>query len=240
MPPEMTLIVGASSDIGVALTRRLLATTEVRILAHHHQGADRIPQHDRVELIAADFSSPPSVDEMAGRILDGGALPDQIVYLPGLKMRYERFSKFSLEHFDRDLDIQVRSAIALLKRLLPPMAKKPRAKVVFVLSSVTRGVPPKFTSMYTVVKQAQLGLMRALASEYAATGLTVNAVSPGMVATRFLDDLPGLAKEMSASGAPRGRLATPEEVVGPIQFLLSPDSDFLTGAELAVTGGQGF
>ena len=240
MSRELALIVGASSDIGVALARRLLDTTDVRILAHHHQGADRIPKHERIELVSADFSSTASVEDMAGRIVAGGGVPDQVVYLPGLKMRYERFSKFSLDHFDRDMHIQVRSAIALLKRLLPSMAKKPRAKVVFVLSSVTRGVPPKFTSMYAVVKQAQLGLMRALAAEYAGTGLTINAVSPTMVDTRFLDDIPGLAKEMTASGAPRGRLATTDDVVGPIQFLLSPESDFMTGVELPVTGGQGF
>jgi 3-oxoacyl-[acyl-carrier protein] reductase len=118
--------------------------------------------------------------------------------------------------------------------------KKPRAKVVFVLSSVTVGAPPKFMSMYTIVKHAQLGLVRALAAEYAATPLTINAVSPSMVETRFLDDIPGLAKEKAAQASPRGRIATTDDVVGAIAFLLAPASDFMTGVNLPVTGGSAF
>jgi 3-oxoacyl-[acyl-carrier protein] reductase len=240
MSAELILIAGASSDLGVALTRRVLLSSDARIIAHCHAGADRIVKDARVEAVAADFASVASVDEMARQILDRFGVPDQVVYLPGLKLRYERFAKFDLAHFDRDLDIQVRSAITLFRRLLPPMAKKPRGKIVFVLSSVTRGAPPRFMSMYSVVKHAQRGLMRALASEYASTGITINAVSPAMVETRFLDEIPGIAKEMGAAASPRGRLATPDEVVGAIQFLLSPDSDFVTGMEIPVTGGGGF
>ena len=240
MSRDLVLVAGASSDIGGALIRRLLAAGDAQIVAHCHAGADRIAKHDRVQTVSADFASTESVGQMADRIVNDIGVPDQVVYLPGLPLRYERFTKFDLAHFDRDLDIQVRSAIALLRRLLPQMAKKPRARIVFVVSSVTRGAPPKFMSMYTIVKHAQLGLMRALAAEYAATGVTVNAVSPAMVETRFLDEIPGIAKEMAATAAPRGRLATPDDVVGAIQFLLSPDSDFVTGIEVPVTGGNGF
>jgi 3-oxoacyl-[acyl-carrier protein] reductase len=136
------------------------------------------------------------------------------------------------------MDVQVRSAVLLLRRFLPKMAKLPRARVVFVLSSVTRGMPPKFVSMYAVVKHAQLGLMKALASEYAATGLTVNAVSPSMVTTRYLDQLPEVAVQMAAAASPRGRNATPEEVVGAIAFLLSAEADYINGAEIPVTAGS--
>jgi 3-oxoacyl-[acyl-carrier protein] reductase len=110
--------------------------------------------------------------------------------------------------------------------------------VVFVLSSVTRGMPPKFMSMYTMVKQAQLGLMRALAAEYAESGVTVNGVCPGMVDTRFLDQIPPIVKEMAAAASPRKRNATPADVVDVIEFLLSPQAEFITGIELPVTGGQ--
>jgi len=196
--------------------------------------------HERVHKVEADFASLAEVDRLAEEVTAQHGVPDLLVYLPAAKLRYERFIKFDMEHFDRDLTIQVRGAVVLLRRLLPAMAKKPRAKVVFVLSSVTRGVPPKFMAMYTVVKQAQLGLMRALASEYAATGVTINAVSPSMIETRFLDDIPGLAREMSAKAAPRDRNARTEDVVGSIMYLLSSDSDFVTGIELPVTGGSVF
>ena len=236
-----TLVCGASSDIGVALVKRLVAASEAPVIAHHHASAERLTAlGDRVVPMAADFADEAAVDAFAARVLTDCGAPERLVYLPGLKLRYERFGKFDLAHFDRDLAVQVRSAIVLCKKLLPQMAKLPRAKVVFVLSSVTVGAPPKFMSMYTVVKHAQLGLVRALAAEYAATPLTVNAVSPSMVETRFLDDIPGLAKEMAAQASPRGRIAAVDDVVGAIEFLLSPASDFMTGANLPVTGGGGF
>jgi 3-oxoacyl-[acyl-carrier protein] reductase len=241
MSGDLVLVAGASSDLGIALIRRLLESGDASIVAHYHQGRERIEQldgHGRIRALAADFESIESVERMVDQL--GDQLPSQLVYLPALKLRYERFSKFSLGHFDRDMTIQVRSAIALLKRLLPRMAELPRAKVVFVLSSVTARVPPKFMSMYTTVKHAQLGLMRALASEYASSKININAVSPGMIETRFLDDIPAIAKEMSAAAAPRGRIASTDDVVGAIQFLLSPESDFINGIELPVTGGGAY
>jgi 3-oxoacyl-[acyl-carrier protein] reductase len=240
---DLVFVAGASSDLGVALIRRLLESGDASILAHYHQSRERLDQigqlgaQGRIRPICADFESIESVERMAADLEE---VPDQIVYLPALKLRYERFSKFNLGHFDRDMNIQVRSAIALFKRLLPKMAELPRAKVVFVLSTVTARVPPKFMSMYTVVKHAQLGLMRALASEYAGSPITINAVSPTMIDTRFLDEVPAVAKEMTAAAAPRGRIASTDDVVGAIQFLLSRESDFITGVELPVTGGGAF
>jgi 3-oxoacyl-[acyl-carrier protein] reductase len=79
--------------------------------------------------------------------------------------------------------------------------------------------------------------MRALASEYAGTGVSVNAISPGMVETRFLDNVPDVAKQMAAAANPRGRNATPDDVVGAMMFLLSSKVNYITGIELPVTGG---
>jgi 3-oxoacyl-[acyl-carrier protein] reductase len=92
--------------------------------------------------------------------------------------------------------------------------------------------------MYTIVKHAQLGLMKALAAEYSGTPLTVNAVSPGMIETRFLEKIPDVAVRMAASQSPRGRNATPADVVGVIAFLLSPEADFMTGVEVPITAGS--
>jgi 3-oxoacyl-[acyl-carrier protein] reductase len=236
MSRDPILITGASSDIGLALIDRLAHVPDPPIiLAHCNSGPDRVP--NAAQPLVADFTSPQSVSALADRILSDYGCPNRIVHLPALKLLYERFTKFNWDRFETDLHIQVQSAVILLKRFLPLMAKMPSARVVFVSSSVTRGVPPKFMSMYTVVKHAQLGLMRALASEYGESGVSVNAVSPGMVETRFLDNIPDMVKEMSASAIPRHRNARPDDVVDAVEFLLSPKAGYITGIELPVTGG---
>lgn len=242
--PELLFVAGGSSDIGVALIDRLLAASpDLCVVAHHHGGAHRLAALQqragtRLQTVAADFSSIEAVTHMAESLTARFGLPTQLVYLPGLKLRYERFARFDLAHFDRDMTIQLRAAVALLRPLAPRMSRLARARIVFVLSSVAQDRPPKFMSMYSVVKHAQLGLMRALASEFAATGLTVNAVSPSMVRTRFLDEIPEFAKEMAAAAAPRGRLASPQEVAAVVEFLLSPAAGSMTGAALPVTAGD--
>jgi 3-oxoacyl-[acyl-carrier protein] reductase len=245
MPTDAVLVTGASSDIGLELIRRMAAAAQgPAILAHGHSSLARIEAlrdelgTDRIHPLQADFASVANVTALADRITREFGVPRQVVHAPGLKLIYERFSKFNWEHFEADLNVQVRSAVILLQKFLPLMAKMPRAQVVFVLSSVTRGMPPKFMSMYTMVKQAQLGLMRALAAEYAESGVTVNGVCPGMVDTRFLDQIPPIVKEMAAAASPRKRNATPADVVDVIEFLLSPQAEFITGIELPVTGGQ--
>jgi 3-oxoacyl-[acyl-carrier protein] reductase len=245
MRSDSIFISGASSDIGMELIRRIASVPEPpRILAHCNSSATRL-EDLRNELgvgpaivpLPCDFRDESSVRELADLILREYGCPSAVVHLAGLKLLYERFTKFDWEHFEADLAIQLRSVIVLLRKFLPGMAKMPSARVVFMLSSVTRGTPPRFLSMYNVVKFAQLGLMRSLASEYGGTGVNINAVSAGMVDTRFLDDVPDLVKQMSAAASPKGRNATPRDVVGAIDFLLSPGAAYIHGIELPVTGG---
>lgn len=246
MSRDLIFVSGASSDIGMILIRRLLAAASepLTVLAHCNSSAARVEElrdelavGDSLVPLPCDFRSESAVRNLADSVIRDFGNPIAMVHLPGLKLVYERFTKFNWEHFEIDLAVQVRSAIILLRRFLPAMAKMPSSRVVFLLSSVTRGTPPKFLSMYNTVKYAQLGLMRSLASEYGGTGVTINAVNASMVETRFLENVPQIVKEMSAAASPKGRNATPEEVVSAIEFLLSPGASYTHGIELPVTGG---
>jgi 3-oxoacyl-[acyl-carrier protein] reductase len=242
--PEVILITGASSDLGVALTRSILAQDkEAVIVTHSFTGGARIQAlvaefGERVQPVTADFSDAASLTEMMNEIEARFGTPTQIVHLPALRLSYERIAKFNLERFHRDLSIQVDSAVMLLKKFAPRMSKMPSARMVFVLSSVTRNMPPKFMSMYTIVKYAQLGLMRAAATEYASTGFTINAVSPSMIETQFVEDIGEVAVRMSAASNPKSRNAVPDDVVGAILFLLSPAAGYMTGVDIPITGGS--
>jgi 3-oxoacyl-[acyl-carrier protein] reductase len=241
--PELLFVTGASSDLGGTLIRSVLSKApSTRVIAHSHTGGARIAAlvdefGDRIYPLTSDLSDTSQVEAMASEIIAKFGCPSQMVHLPALRLKYERLSKFDLAHFRKDMAIQVEAPFILLKTFAPRMSKLPTAKIVFVLSSVTRNLPPKFMSMYSVVKYAQLGLMRAVAAEYAATGLTVNGVSPSMIETQFIGEIGDVAVRMSAASNPKGRNARPEDVIGAIEWFLSAAAGYVTGTDLAVTGG---
>ncbi len=247
MNADTILITGASSDLATELIRSITKNdVTVQILAHFHQAQERM-EHMKHEIgksfqaIQADLSCQEGVDHLIAQVRSYAEFPDKIVHFAGLKLRMERFHQADMEHFDHDFQVQVRAAMRLLQAFLPAMARaEHHTKVVLVLSSVTVGVPAKFTAAYTVVKYAELGLLRALAADYGGTLVNINGLSPYMVETQFLSEIPEKAVQLAAAATPRRRLATRAEIVKVINFLLSSGSDYLYGVNLPVTGGTTF
>lgn len=92
---------------------------------------------------------------------------------------------------------------------------------------------------YAAAKAGLHGLTKALALESARHGITVNTVSPGYLDTRTMRDLsPQVLRERILPQIPAGRLGQPAEVAGMVSWLVSDDAGFVTGANLAVNGGQ--
>ncbi len=120
------------------------------------------------------------------------------------------------------------------------MAQKKKGKIVFVLSSCTFNIPPGALSHYVTAKFALLGLARSLAAEYGPKHININSVSPSMVETAFLQNIPERMVEIAAAQSPWQRNATPQDVAGVIRFLLSSDADYITGANIPVSGGTAF
>lgn len=234
------LVLGASSDIGLALIEQIHGNHD-RVIAHFHRSegglkALREKIGDRLVLIQADFSDEAETDGFVEQVSGKFENIAHIVHLPANRIAYARFPQKSWDSTQRDLDIQVRSIYKILSRLIPTIAKMEHGKIVFVLSSCTME-PPKFLVDYTTAKFALLGFMKTLAAEYAEKGLNINAVSPSMMETRFLADVPHLIIEESAKANPAKRNASVSDIVPMIEFLLSNGSDFITGQNIMVSGG---
>lgn len=238
------LITGATSDVGQALLRRLLkdAPEGTTVLA---QGCgdlakllDLIKAHPGViRTFDVDLSDRDAVAAFVGLLAQGPA-PTHFVHLPALPVVNAKFKKFDQTRFDRDLEVQVHSAVAIAKAVLPGMAKAKFGRVLFIQSSYTLGAPPKNTAAYVMAKGAIGGLVKSLAVEYAPSHVTVNCVAPSMMETNFLKDTPSLIVEAAAADNPMGRNATPEDVAPAMAFLLSDEAGFITGVTLPITGGS--
>jgi 3-oxoacyl-[acyl-carrier protein] reductase len=237
------LITGASSDIGQEVIRGLDAGD--RVLAHYNRSEAALMALAK-EVVAeivplqSDLSSDDDVQALLDRISGDFGCPDAIACLAAAPVANIRFKDIEWGDFQRDIDISLKSSVQILNRFLPIMAKARQGKVVMMLTSYVIGVPPTALSHYTTVKYAVLGLMKALAAEYATRNIQINAVSPSMVDTKFLAKINEKMVEMNAHNHPLKRNGQVRDVAPIIRMLLSHDSDFMTGLNVPITGGSVF
>lgn len=236
---NVTLVLGASSDIGCELARRLCAQGH-NVAGHCKTGAARLSamklSAEQLSIFPADLSDPADTTHLIADIRKQYGVPDFIVFLASPKLKMIRFSEVSQSDFDEQEAVQNRALMMILQAFLPDFAKRRKGKVVLLLSSCVLSATPGSMAHYVTAKYAALGLMRAAAAEYASRGVQINAVSPAMVETAFLDQVPPRIVEMARDRHPLKRLATVNDVVQAILFLLSDGSDYMTGVNIPITG----
>lgn len=237
------LILGASSDLAVALIPRIAANYRT-ILAHYHSNRETLEQLQQsvpcgMRLIHADFTNEQETMRLADEVAASGQSITHVLHCPSTRTENIRFRDLPWKTYEQMLYTQLRSLYYILRQILPDMAKKKYGKVVSILTSYTVGAPPAFLNAYVTAKYAQLGFLKALAVEYARKNIQINAVSPSMMETKFLDGLSELVVQKNAQEHPRGRNAKVEDILPVIEFLLSDGSGFITGQNLLVSGGEG-
>ncbi len=118
------------------------------------------------------------------------------------------------------------------------MKERRWGRIVNITSAAGRRGHPFAGSTYAVAKAGVLGLTKSLARELAAHAITVNAIAPTTVNTPFIDSFTEEQKERQRKAVPLGRLAEPENLVGPVLLLASEAGGYLTGQTITVDGGQ--
>ncbi|WP_299125665.1 SDR family oxidoreductase [uncultured Tenacibaculum sp.] len=240
---NIIFITGASSDIGVGLIKNIVE--ECVIVAHYNSNEERLLEaqketKNKIITIQADFSSTSSVVSMLDEIENNIGIPNKIIHLASPKFENIRFRNVNWSDFEKELTVSLGSITQILNRFLPKMAIQKRGKVLTILSSVTIGVPPKALAQYTSVKYAVLGLMKALASEYASKNIAINCISPSMVETQFLSLLNERIVEFTAESHPLKRNATVSDLISVMLMLISDETTYINGVNIPVTGGSNF
>ncbi len=101
-----------------------------------------------------------------------------------------------------------------------------------------RNLSGDYNPLHNDEEYALLGLMKALSVEYADRGIMVNGISPSMMETKFLKDVPELIVQQAAMNSPFGRNLLVEEIVPAFEFLLSEGGDRITGQNIVISGGS--
>jgi 3-oxoacyl-[acyl-carrier protein] reductase len=240
---NILLILGASSDIGLDLIKNL--GHKCLIIAHYNSSNIELIKAqkeiaNKLVTVQADLSSEVETVRFINYIEENFGTPTQIVHLVAPKFENIRFKDASWESFQNNINTSLRSLTIVLNRFLPTLAKNQGGKVICMLSSVTIGVPPKTLTEYTTVKYALLGLIKSLASEYADKNIQINAISPSMVDTKFLSNINHKIVELNAYTHPTKRNAQAGDITPVINMLLSENSNYINGVNIAITGGSNF
>lgn len=241
---KVYLILGASSDLGCALIQNILKVDEpdYRIIAHYHSTDEHIKsiirnrKENRVETIQSDLSDTESTKRFIDQVAATGLYPSHIINFSANAYKFNRLREMDIQRLNRDMTIQVYSFAMICQAFVPHMAEKNYGKIVAMLSAATKGVPPKNTIEYTTVKYALLGVVKSLAADYGDCGINVNAVSPGMIETKFIKNIGRKIKEFTAEKNPQHRNLSVDDVIPIIMFLLSEECQFMNGTNINLSG----
>jgi len=231
---------GAPHGIGMAVARALarqghrlvITSTTGRIQL---RGAELAAEGAEVRVFQGDLTDAFAVDQLA----DLAGPVDILVNNAGMAslsepIRPRSFLDMTIEEWRRQIDVSLTSAVLVTRAFLPGMLERRFGRVV-MMSSVT-GPLVSFpgASAYAAAKAGMMGLVRSLALEVAAQGVTVNGIAPGWIDTGALG-----RKELTAAKAtPPRRAGTPAEVAACAAFLASDGAAYVNGSLLVVDGGN--
>lgn len=233
-------LLGGAGGIGRAVAARALAEGWAVTVLDLPQSLRRHPPAAGARAIEIDVADEASVAAAFAALGPVAGFVNLAGFMTGLKPLEET----TAAEFDEVMGGNFRGAYLAARAALPQLRAAGGGAMVNVVSGLAAFIRPGY-GLYGANKAAMAHLTKTLALE-AAPDIRVNAVGPAAVDTAFLRGGTGRSEEDGPSSldveayarmTPLGRLAQPEDVVGPIMFLLGPDSGFMTGQVLWVNGG---
>jgi NAD(P)-dependent dehydrogenase (short-subunit alcohol dehydrogenase family) len=238
---RVVVITGAAGGIGSALVDRFLAHQDTviatgRTLESLEKLRSERSASAKLIIAACDISKEEDCRRLASVIREQVGRVDVLVNCAGF-FPLTPFEDMSTAEWRQIIDINLTGVFLMTKAMLPLMRGRGWGRIVNIGSgSVYEGVPAQ--THYVSAKAGVVGLSKCLARELGAHGITVNIVTPGLTVTApVLKHLAGLLESQVQSRAIK-RDEQPEDLVGAVFFLASPDAGFISGQNLNVDGGK--
>lgn len=246
---KVVLVTGASRGIGAAIARAFGAegaTVVVNYLSNEAAAGEVVADCQAgggdAWAVQADVNSPEAVERMLAQAREEVGPIDVVVNNAFRAYSFDperraTFGELSWAQYQAQFDGSVGAAYNVCKAVLPQFRQRAQGSIVNIVTDlVQRPLVPYHD--YTTAKTALVGFSRNLAAELGPLGVRVNCVAPGLVyPTQASGATRAQFRESIIATTPLRRLARPQDVAGPVLFLASPWSDFMTGQVLFVDGG---
>ena len=243
------LVTGGGSGVGRATALALAqAGVDVTICGRRQAALDEVArENSRILAIAADVTDEAAMTALYEKAQAARGPIDLVIANAGMASSAPA-ARTTLSDWQHTLAVNLTGAFLTVKPALAGMAARKTGRIVFVAS--TAGLKGyAYVAPYVAAKHGVIGLMRALATENARTGVTVNAVCPGFVETDMLEESVARiaektgrsaaeARESLVSTNPQGRFIQPEEIAASVLWLCSQAAASITGQTISVSGGE--
>ena len=244
MSKRIALVTGGIGGIGTSICQQLAKDGYTVVANHIAAEADkaktwlaeqRAAGYD-MHTAEGDVASFESCAAMAAKIKTEVGSIDILVNNAGIT-KDGTFKKMPLENWMAVLNVNLNSVFNVSKQFIDDMLEKGWGRVINISS--INGQKGQFgQTNYSAAKAGMHGFTKALALETAAKGITVNTISPGYIGTEMVMAVKEEIRNQIIAQIPVGRLGKPEEIARLVSYLASDDAAFITGANIAINGGQ--
>ncbi len=236
---RVALVTGGAQGIGEAICRRLAAAgARVAVFDLNQDRAEHLAAEIGGIGLAGDVTAEADVQRTLEAVQRESGRVDILVNNAGITGKAGRTWELGKDDMERVLAVNVVGPFLMARAVLPGMLHRRYGRIVNVASIAGKEDNPTL-GPYSASKAALIGLTKSMAKEVAGQGdVTVNAISPAVIATPILDGLPQTTIDYMVSRIPLGRTGKPEEVAALVHFLASAEASFTTGQCYDISGGR--
>lgn len=228
------LVIGGSGSIGSAIVEQLLSDGYEVIVHYNQSSPDQLKakyESQNVSFVQADLTQDINMESVFSFIHN----LDVLVYAAGRSL-YGMFQDMTATDIDACYQLNVKNMMLITRFFLEQLRASAQGRIL-IISSIWGETGASMETVYSAMKAAQIGFVKALSQEVAMTNITVNAVTPGMVSGNMADEFEPSELAAIIDELPQQRMVTPDEVAYTCAYLYDKRAQSVTGTIQKVNGG---